>query len=103
MVFTVIYDGGFSGFTGYYLEDTGFYKINPGMLHDIQYGKNGGCSFVDQQCIKSNTGAINDLFKCTPSEKICTPTGIGYGYCGSSSSSTDYAMKSYYNYYGNYK
>ena len=48
MVFTAIYDGGFSGFTAYYLEDTGFYKINPKMLHEIQYGKNGGCSFVDQ-------------------------------------------------------
>lgn len=103
MVFTAIYNSGLSGFTGYYLEDTGFYKMNTAVFHDIQYGKKAGCGFVDQKCIDSNGQSSLDIFKCTPTSKLCTPGGFGSAYCGVPQTMIDSSLASYYNYYGNNK
>ena len=59
-----------------YFEDTGFYKVNYYTGGLFRFGKNKGCSFLEEECV-SNDGELT-LF---PNE-FCTKPGAYF--CGSS-------------------
>ena len=61
-----------------YFEDTGFYKVNYYTGGLFRFGKNQGCSFLTENCVKNN--GKNTLF---PNE-FCTETEAEEYFCGSS-------------------
>ena len=42
-----------SEFTLAFLEDTGYYKVNHYTGGLMRYGKNKGCKFVEEKCVKN--------------------------------------------------
>lgn len=98
--------GGYKGLTvlsASFFEDSGWYKItNKFWLHEAKIGKDKGCTFITEKCIGGDgkiSTAHNDY---CPTLKASIPdwTGMGCGYCGTTSDSTDSSLASYFNYFG---
>lgn len=56
MTYQVGYENGMTNFTLNFMEDLGWYKPNYYMAHRIKAGKDQGCKFIDEKCVKSING-----------------------------------------------
>lgn len=59
----------FSPLTMAYFIDTGWYRVNPARISNLQHGwgRGAGCDFVDQPCVDPSTGfisTVNEPFYC---------------------------------------
>ena len=54
-----------TNFTLNYLEGTGWYVVNSKLYaHQIQYGKNAGCNFINNACVDSNQNILDNNNFC---------------------------------------
>ena len=96
---------GLSNFTMSLFEGTGWYKMNSReYAHHIQYGKNSGCSFINNQCWANNQALDGNFCSNHGGSNEPTLSLRGCGYCGYyQSTSTSNTLASYFNYYGGNK
>ncbi|KEG10866.1 putative surface protease GP63, putative,metallopeptidase [Trypanosoma grayi] len=76
--------------TGYYtaltmavFEDTGHYRANWGMEEPMSWGRDAGCEFLEEKCVKDGHTKYPDMF-CTdenPKLLLCTPDRLSLGVC----------------------
>ena len=71
-------------------EDTGFYKVNYFTGGLFRFGKNQGCSFLEEKCLKDKKDPKTDF----PNE-FCLESGTAF--CGSSHISRGYCLIAKYN------
>ena len=82
----LIYQQAFSQFTLALLEGSGWYTADYSMADPYWFGQGQGCTFLTGKC--GSTGFKFDEF-CTGSQRGCTVTGRGGGYCASDVRSDD--------------
>ena len=92
-----------SEFTLAYLEDTGYYKANYYTGGKMQYGKNKGCEFIKEKCVKNYE--INPKFENEFYDSVMSDNGIDPS-CSSGRQSRGYFgmwirdyIPSYYQYF----
>lgn len=71
-------------------EDSGWYKVNYYTGGLFRYGKNEGCSFLNQKCITTSekTNFLNE-FCLVSNVQMCTAGRLSKGYCSLSADNTD--------------
>ena len=90
---------GISNFTMDLLEGTGWYQItNRLYAHQIQFGKNRGCSFINNTCLNGSQDFCTVLGQQGVS---LDPTMCGV--CGTSQIIYDSSLPSYFNYFGSFR
>ena len=62
-------------------EDTGLYKVNYYTGGLFRFGKNQGCSFLEEKCIKNANTDFPNEFCLTPGEDLCGSSHISRGRC----------------------
>ena len=84
-------------------EDTGFYKVNYYTGGLFRFGKNQGCSFLNEKCIKSEDNSVMTSFPndfCIKSGKyFCGSSHISRGQCRMTQYGEDIEKK--YQYFNN--
>ena len=61
-------------------EDSGWYKVNYYSGGLFRYGKNQGCTFLEEKCIKNGVPTFEE-FCNTPNKGKCLPGNISKGKC----------------------
>ncbi|ORC92885.1 putative surface protease GP63 [Trypanosoma theileri] len=63
-------------------EDLGYYRANWGMEEQMSWGKDAGCEFLYEKCVKNNNTRYPDMF-CTKKFKgpRCTSDRLALGNC----------------------
>ena len=63
-------------------EDSGWYKVNYYTGGLFRYGKNKGCSFLQEKCVKSDTEVLSgNEFCLKATEPVCLSCRTGRGIC----------------------
>ncbi|KEG10867.1 surface protease GP63 [Trypanosoma grayi] len=90
--------------TGYYtaltmavFEDTGHYRANWGMEEPMSWGRDAGCEFLEEKCVKDGHTKYPDMFCTAGSPKfVCTSDRMALGTCGLYRFSQDVAWEYQY-------
>ena len=64
-----------------YFEDTGFYKVNYYTGGLFRYGKNQGCSFLEEDCVNDQGTKFPNEFCTEPQAYFCGSSHINRGDC----------------------
>ena len=83
-------------------EDTGYYKVNYYTGGLFRYGKNQGCSFLEDKCIKKGKTSFPNEFCLKSGEAFCTSSHISKGICGIVQYSKGEIDEEYQYFKGNY-
>ena len=81
MISTNYIDNVISDITIALFEDSGLYDVEYFSGGLFKYGKNKGCSFLNNKCIV-NGNPISEEFCVTPQQPMCTQSRTAKGYCG---------------------
>ena len=81
MISTNYIDNAISDITLALFEDSGIYSVEYYSGGLFKFGKNKGCSFLNNKCIINNK-PISDEFCVSPKEPMCTKSRTAKGYCG---------------------
>ena len=80
MISTDYIDYALSDITLALFEDTGYYKVNYYSGGLFKYGKNKGCDFINEKCIK-NGEPISEEFCTSSGQKMCSSSMTMKAYC----------------------
>ena len=80
MISTNYIDNVISDITIALFEDSGLYEVEYFSGGLFKYGKNKGCSFLNNKCIVSGS-PISEEFCVTPLQPMCTQSRTAKGYC----------------------
>ena len=62
-------------------EDSGWYKVNYYSGGLFRYGKNQGCAFLEEKCIKNGFANFKHEFCHVPGKEKCLPGNLSKGKC----------------------
>ena len=62
-------------------EDTGFYKVNYYTGGLFRFGKNQGCSFLEEKCVNNGNINFSNEFCIEPGKAFCGSSHISRGIC----------------------
>ncbi|KAH8617911.1 putative Leishmanolysin [Trypanosoma vivax] len=76
--------GYYSALTMAFFEDTGLYRAKWGAEEHTRWGRNAGCGFLSEKCVKNGTTHFPDMFCTEPARRHefkCTHDRMALGVC----------------------
>ena len=95
-------DNALSDITLALLEDTKYYKVNYYSGNLFKFGKNKGCDFINEKCIRNNKLLFEEEFCINPGQSMCSSSKITKGDCRVNDySKSNITIPNYFQYFKN--